>query len=192
MKWCPEARAEAVVSAFAFVFIHPYEDGNGRIHRSLMHTLLARLGFMPPGTVFPISAAILGDRRSYDSVLENLSRPFFEAIHWHDTTGTPKPFARISRTNSASSRSSTGRSWRFARSWTCRTGMQCCSCGCACRTKEGFRQSNAAPSPSWMMRRSRQWKPLSGNPCRHEIAALRSRRSASVRCIWETGGCDTR
>ena len=157
--------------------LHPPVRGRQRPHPPFPHAHLTRAaGFHAPGTLFPVSAAILRDRRSYDSVLENLSRPFFEAIHRHGKTGTPKPFARIPRTNSASSRSSTGRSWRFARSWTCRTGRQRCSCGCACRTKGGFRQSNAAASPSWMMRKSRQWKPPFGNPSRHEFAAWRSRR----------------
>lgn len=72
----------AALSAFAFVFIHPFEDGNGRIHRFLMHHVLARRGFSPPGVIFPVSAAILRDRRSYDQVLETFSRPLFEFIRW--------------------------------------------------------------------------------------------------------------
>ena len=72
----------AAVSAFAFVFIHPFEDGNGRIHRFLMHHILARRGYSPSGVIFPISAAILRDRRSYDEVLETFSQPLFEFIQW--------------------------------------------------------------------------------------------------------------
>ena len=49
----------AAVLAFGFVYIHPFEDGNGRIHRYLMHHVLARRGFNPPGIHFPVSAAIL-------------------------------------------------------------------------------------------------------------------------------------
>ena len=75
----------AAVSAFVFVFIHPFEDGNGRIHRFLMHHVLARRGFSPPGVIFPVSAAILRDRRSYDQVLETFSRPLFEFIRWRWT-----------------------------------------------------------------------------------------------------------
>ncbi|HIP51694.1 MAG TPA: hypothetical protein EYG94_06355 [Campylobacterales bacterium] len=30
--------------AFSFVYIHPLEDGNGRIHRYLIHHVLAERG----------------------------------------------------------------------------------------------------------------------------------------------------
>jgi Fic family protein len=45
--------------AFGFVFIHPLEDGNGRIHRWLLHHVLARRGFNPAGANFPGSAIFL-------------------------------------------------------------------------------------------------------------------------------------
>ena len=73
----------AAVSAFAFVFIHPFEDGNGRIHRFLMHHVLAKTAFSPEGVIFPISAAIVRDQRSYDEVLESFSQPLFRYIDWH-------------------------------------------------------------------------------------------------------------
>ena len=75
----------AAVSAFAFVVIHPFEDGNGRIHRFLIHHVLAKRGYSPPEVIFPVSAAILRDRRSYDEVLEAFSRPLFEFIQWRWT-----------------------------------------------------------------------------------------------------------
>ena len=77
----------AAVSAFAFVFIHPFEDGNGRIHRFLMHHVLARRGYGPPDMILPVSAAILRDRRGYDAILESFSRPLFEFIRWRWTAG---------------------------------------------------------------------------------------------------------
>src|SRR5690606_24178545 len=51
----------AAVHVFSFVYIHPFEDGNGRLHRFLIHYVLARLGFTPEGMIFPISAAILAE-----------------------------------------------------------------------------------------------------------------------------------
>lgn len=75
----------AALSAFAFVFVHPFEDGNGRIHRFLMHHVLAKRGYGPPGVIFPVSAAILRDRRGYDAVLETFSRPVSEFTRWRWT-----------------------------------------------------------------------------------------------------------
>ncbi|HNL92683.1 MAG TPA: Fic family protein, partial [Pseudomonadales bacterium] len=42
----------AVLGHFAFVYIHPYMDGNGRIARFLMNTMLASGGY--PWTVIPV------------------------------------------------------------------------------------------------------------------------------------------
>jgi hypothetical protein len=63
----------AAAAAFGFVFVHPFEDGNGRIHRFLVHHILAKFGFTPEGLLFPISAAMLRNRAQYDRVLERYS-----------------------------------------------------------------------------------------------------------------------
>lgn len=75
----------AAVSAFAFVFVHPFEDGNGRIHRFLIHALLERLGFNPSGIIYPISASILRQMPLYDQTLEAFSKPTMQAIEWSFT-----------------------------------------------------------------------------------------------------------
>jgi Fic/DOC family len=75
----------AAVLAFGFVYIHPFEDGNGRIHRYLMHHVLARRGFNPAGLHFPVSSAILERIVEYRSVLESYSSRLLPCIQWEAT-----------------------------------------------------------------------------------------------------------
>ena len=65
----------AAIIAFGFVFIHPFMDGNGRIHRYLIHEVLANAGFTPKGIVLPVSAVILANLDEYVAVLQAFSRP---------------------------------------------------------------------------------------------------------------------
>jgi Fic family protein len=76
----------AACLAFGFVYIHPYVDGNGRLHRWLIHQALAAATYSPPGLVFPVSAAILRDIDSYRTVLESYSAPLLPFIEWRSTT----------------------------------------------------------------------------------------------------------
>lgn len=64
----------AAVVAWGFVFLHPFEDGNGRIHRFLIHNILARRDFTPEGAIFPVSAVMLEKTADYDASLEAFSR----------------------------------------------------------------------------------------------------------------------
>ncbi len=75
----------ATLVAFGFVFIHPFEDGNGRIHRFLIHQVLTAEGFTPPDVLFPVSAAIVRDLKSYDGVLETFSAAIRPFIDWRWT-----------------------------------------------------------------------------------------------------------
>nr|MBA3516170.1 Fic family protein [Hyphomicrobiales bacterium] len=75
----------AACVAFGFVYIHPFEDGNGRIHRFLMHHVLAERYFTPEQIVFPISSVILDDVARYKDVLEYVSRPLLDWIRWKST-----------------------------------------------------------------------------------------------------------
>jgi len=75
----------AALLAFGFVFIHPFEDGNGRIHRYLFHHVLAETGFVPKGMVFPVSAAILDRIDDYRKALQHYSTPRLELIEWRPT-----------------------------------------------------------------------------------------------------------
>jgi hypothetical protein len=75
----------AAILAFGFVYIHPFEDGNGRLHRYLIHHVLAERGFSPPGLVFPISSAILERIDDYRRVLEGYSSRLLPCIDWQPT-----------------------------------------------------------------------------------------------------------
>lgn len=75
----------AALIAFGFVFIHPFEDGNGRIHRYLIHHLLSAMKFTPQGIIFPVSAAILDKIDDYRKVLENYSHLLLDFIKWRKT-----------------------------------------------------------------------------------------------------------
>lgn len=73
---------QAAVIAWGFVYIHPFEDGNGRIHRFLIHNILARRGFTPEGLMFPVSAAMLKHPADYDASLEAFSRPLLPLVEF--------------------------------------------------------------------------------------------------------------
>ena len=76
------AVVHAAAVAYGFVFLHPFEDGNGRIHRFLIHNILARGGFTPEGLMFPVSAAMLKNRADYDASLEAFSRPLMPLVDY--------------------------------------------------------------------------------------------------------------
>ena len=75
----------AAVLSFGFVYIHPFVDGNGRIHRYLIHHALAGRGFNPAGVVFPVSSAILERIDAYRAVLEDYSRRLLPVVEWDAT-----------------------------------------------------------------------------------------------------------
>jgi Fic family protein len=50
---------QAAATAFGFVYVHPFQDGNGRVHRCLIQGVLAERVFTPPGMVFPVSSELL-------------------------------------------------------------------------------------------------------------------------------------
>lgn len=61
-----EPCVRAVLGHFLFVYIHPYQDGNGRIGRFLFNTMLASGGY--PWTIIP-----LDKRNEYMTALEKAS-----------------------------------------------------------------------------------------------------------------------
>lgn len=75
----------ASILAFGFVYIHPFADGNGRVHRYLIHHILSMRGFNPPGVVFAVSAAILERITEYEAVLQSYSERLLPLIEWRRT-----------------------------------------------------------------------------------------------------------
>ncbi len=76
------AVVHAAAVAYGFVFLHPFEDGNGRIHRFLIHNILARRKFTPAGFIFPVSAAMLKNLADYDRSLESFSRALIALVEY--------------------------------------------------------------------------------------------------------------
>ena len=79
-KVSPVIHAAAI--AYGFVFLHPFEDGNGRIHRFLIHNILSLQGMVPKGLMFPVSAVILKNPVDYNASLEAFSQPLLKLIDY--------------------------------------------------------------------------------------------------------------
>lgn len=62
----PEASVRTVLGHLVFVYIHPYMDGNGRMGRFLMNTMMASGGY--PWTIIPVE-----NRDDYMAALESAS-----------------------------------------------------------------------------------------------------------------------
>lgn len=65
----------AAVVSFAFVFIHPFMDGNGRLSRYLIHHCLGQSGRLPPQFLLPISVAMKKHEADYLKALTTFSKP---------------------------------------------------------------------------------------------------------------------
>jgi len=76
---------KAAATAFGFVYIHPFQDGNGRMHRCLIHHVLAERKFTPPRMVFPVSSVMLERIDDYRKILQGHSGPLMPFIEWRPT-----------------------------------------------------------------------------------------------------------
>ncbi len=76
---------KAAATAFGFVYIHPFQDGNGRLHRCLIHHVLMERKFTPPGIVFPVSSVMLTRIDRYRDSLQAHSSPVMNFIEWRPT-----------------------------------------------------------------------------------------------------------
>lgn len=66
---------KAACASFGFVYLHPFMDGNGRLHRFIIHHVLARSGMIPADLVIPVSAVIMKHIPEYHEVLTGFSEP---------------------------------------------------------------------------------------------------------------------
>jgi hypothetical protein len=76
---------QAAATAFGFVHVHPFQDGNGRLHRCLIHHVLAERRFTPAGMVFPVSSVMLDRIDDYRTTLQAHSGPLMPFIEWRPT-----------------------------------------------------------------------------------------------------------
>ena len=74
----------AAATAFGSLDVHPFQDGKGRMHRCLIHHVLAERKFVPPGMVFLVSVMLdrIGD---YRATLQAHSGPLMPLIEWRPT-----------------------------------------------------------------------------------------------------------
>ncbi len=80
-----DAVLAAAIVAIGFVFIHPFEDGNDRLHRYFIHNILAKKKITQQGVIFPISASILDHIDTYRKVVEAYSYPVLDYIKCKET-----------------------------------------------------------------------------------------------------------
>jgi Fic family protein len=79
-----EPGVRAVLGHWLFGYVHPYHDGNGRMARFLMNTMLASGGY--PWTVIRVEDRTLYlaalDRASVDLDIEPFARFIAERVRW--------------------------------------------------------------------------------------------------------------
>lgn len=63
------------LSSFAFVFVHPFMDGNGRLSRFLFHKAVCQSDVLRQGLVLPISVAMKRNEDQYLQALKSFSAP---------------------------------------------------------------------------------------------------------------------
>jgi hypothetical protein len=80
-----DAVIQAAATAFGFVYVHPFQDGNGRLHRCLVHHVLAERKFTPAGMVFPVSSVMYDRIEEYRKTLRDHSGPLMNFIEWRPT-----------------------------------------------------------------------------------------------------------
>jgi hypothetical protein len=63
------------IASFAFVFAHPFMDGNGRLSRFLFHKAVCQSQVLQQGLVLPVSIAMSRNESGYLQALKSFSSP---------------------------------------------------------------------------------------------------------------------
>ena len=69
-----DALVRGAVTSFAFVFAHPFMDGNGRLSRFLFHKAACQDPRLANGLVLPVSVAMKRNEGDYLKALESFSK----------------------------------------------------------------------------------------------------------------------
>lgn len=72
---CSDVLVRSACAAFGFVYLHPFLDGNGRIHRFLIHHVINGARRLKGGAIVPVSAVFKRHEDLYLDVLNGFSRP---------------------------------------------------------------------------------------------------------------------
>jgi len=83
-KGYPPAYIAAAVS-FGLVYVHPFEDGNGRLHRAVMQQMLVQSGAAQPSALPPLAARILDNLDGYANALRAHDARIMPFIEWRPT-----------------------------------------------------------------------------------------------------------
>lgn len=85
INWCNSANLSPFIMAGVahlwFVTIHPFDDGNGRISRTLADMLLARLD-IDSGRYYSMSAEINRNKKAYYEILEQTQKGDLDITRW--------------------------------------------------------------------------------------------------------------
>ena len=76
---------QSTATAFDFVYIHPFQDGNGLVHKCMIHHVLAGRKYTPPGMVFPVFSVMLDRIDDNRTTLQAHSAPLIDLIDWRST-----------------------------------------------------------------------------------------------------------
>jgi len=86
---CEHPLVKTACAAFGFVYLHPFLDGNGRLHRFLIQHVLAPSSPLTGGALVPVSAVILKNIPEYLQVLSGFSRPVTQLWRYRRGDVTP-------------------------------------------------------------------------------------------------------